>query len=153
LPGGNLVMTDELVETAARRGLPDDAIVGVLAHEIGHVMHRHTTRMVVEQGVVNVALGLALGDTSWMFAHASTLLTSLAYRRAHETEADCFALALLRGAKLPALPMADLLLAIDAGAARREHEGGESWTSIVSTHPDTALRARQLKAGQSEACS
>jgi Zn-dependent protease with chaperone function len=57
LPGGTIVMTDAMVEGAAKQKLPDDALVGVLAHEIGHVMHRHTTRMVVEQGVLNVGWG------------------------------------------------------------------------------------------------
>ena len=49
LPGGKIVMTDGIVKAAADKGLPDDALVGVLAHEIGHVVHRHTTRMVVEK--------------------------------------------------------------------------------------------------------
>ena len=61
-------MTDELVERRARQGLGDDALLGVLAHEIGHVVHRHGTRMVVEQGVLNVGLGLALGDVSTLRA-------------------------------------------------------------------------------------
>jgi Zn-dependent protease with chaperone function len=154
LPGGTIVMTDGLVETAAKNALPDEALVGVLAHEIGHVMHRHTTRMVVEQGVLNVGLGLALGDMSWMFAHASSLLTALAYRRGHETQADCFALALLQQARVPTRPMADLLLAIDTPAAERQAQGQESsWANIVSSHPDTAGRARQLQAGHAAGCS
>ncbi len=61
LPGGKIVMTDGIVKAAADKGLPDDALVGVLAHEIGHVVHRHTTRMVVEQGVLNVGLGHCTG--------------------------------------------------------------------------------------------
>ena len=56
--------------------------MGVLAHEIGHVVHRHTTRMVVEQGVLQMGLGLALGDVST----GSALLTGLHYRRSHERE-------------------------------------------------------------------
>src|SRR5690606_15157282 len=47
LPGGAIVVTDGLVEAARAAGLQDDAIAGVLAHEIGHVAHRHTTRMLV----------------------------------------------------------------------------------------------------------
>ena len=154
LPGGTIVMTDGLVEAAAKNNLPDEALVGVLAHEIGHVMHRHTTRMVVEQGVLNVGLGLALGDMSWMFAHASSLLTALAYRRGHETQADCFALSLLREAQVPTRPMADLLLAIDTAAGERQQQRRESsWADIVSSHPDTAARARQLQAGHEAGCS
>ena len=88
LPGGTVVMTDALVETARAQHLDDDALVGVLAHEIGHVAHRHTTRMLVEQGVLQVGLGLALGDVSGLVATGSSLLTGLAYSRSHEREAE-----------------------------------------------------------------
>jgi Zn-dependent protease with chaperone function len=150
LPGGTLVMTDGMVEAAAKHQLPDDALVGVLAHELGHVVHRHTTRMVVEQGVLNIGLGLALGDVSWMVSTGSSLLTGLAYRRGHETEADCFAVALLRRAQVPAAPMADLLLRIDAPEKGGEANAG--WTNLLSSHPGTPERAKALKAGQPESC-
>jgi Zn-dependent protease with chaperone function len=155
LPGGTIVMTDDMVEAAAKQGLPDDALVGVLAHEIGHVMHRHTTRMVVEQGVLNIGLGIALGDVSSIVSMGSSLLTGLAYRRSHETEADCFAVALMQRARLPTGPMADLLLGVEAGEAKKpaepQAEGG-SWTSLLSSHPETPQRARDLKAGRAQGC-
>src|SRR5437868_7169862 len=123
LPGGTIVMTDALVEEAARQKLTDDALVGVLAHEIGHVYHRHTTRIIVEQAVLNVGLGLALGDVTSLVSLAGSAITGLAYRRAHETEADCFSVALMRKAHVPTAPMADLLLALEArqgGPATRQ---------------------------------
>ncbi len=42
LPGGVLFMTDALVALAEPA-----AILGVLAHELGHVQQRHATRVVV----------------------------------------------------------------------------------------------------------
>ena len=122
LPGGTIVVTDDLVHEAREQKLGDDAIVGVLAHEIGHVAHRHTTRLLVEQGVLNIGLGLALGDVSGMLSTGSALLTGLAYRRNHEREADCFAIALMGHAKLPTAPMADLLLAIAHEEEKEEKE-------------------------------
>jgi len=158
LPGGTVVMTDALVETAAKNGLSDDALIGVLAHEIGHVVHRHTTRLVVEQGVLNMGLGLALGDVSSLLSLGSTLLTGLAYRRQHETEADCFAVALMQRAQRPTGPMADLLLGIAAARegqrkdqpAKKAERG--SFSEWLSSHPDTRQRAEQLKAGQASGC-
>jgi Zn-dependent protease with chaperone function len=163
LPGGAIVMTDALVEEAAAHKLGDDALVGVLAHEIGHVVHRHTTRMVVEQGVLNVGLGLALGDVSGVVSTGSTLLTGLAYQRNHEREADCFAIALMAHGQLPTQPMADLLLAISRDS-RKEGEAGKDtkeekaekahgplW-SLLSSHPDTEARARELKQGHAPHC-
>ena len=158
LPGGTVVMTDELVESAARQGLPDDALLGVLAHEIGHVEHRHGTRLVVEQGVLNVGLGLALGDVSNMVSMASTLLTGLAYRRQHESESDCFALALMARAQHPTAPMAELLLGLshDDGPQAKPagpDAGRSSLGDWLSTHPATPQRAQLLKSGASAACA
>lgn len=152
LPGGTVVMTDEIVEKAAQLHLPDEALLGVLAHEIGHVMHRHGTRLVVEQGVLQGVMSLALGDVSWLVSSGGALLTGLSYRRGHESEADCFALALMHDAGLPTAPMAELLLAIDAqarGDAKGERAG---WLSLLETHPETPQRALALKSGQAQAC-
>ena len=165
LPGGAIVMTDDLVKAAAEEKLSDDALVGVLAHEIGHVVHRHTTRMVVEQGVLNIGLGLALGDVSSVISTGGSLLTGLAYRRNHEREADCFAIALMAQAQLPTRPMADLLLAIahdthdeEPAQAKPPRQGastprvpGPIW-SLLSSHPDTEARATELRAGHAPHC-
>ena len=164
LPGGTMVMTDALVEAARLHKVGDDALVGVLAHEMGHVVHRHTTRMVVEQGVLNVGIGLAMGDVSSIVATGSTLLTSLAYRRSHETEADCFAVALMQKAGRPLAPMADLLLAIDGPDEHEDDKEAKSQrpatssqasalASLLSSHPATAERAQRIKAGTVQACS
>jgi len=147
LPGGLVIVTDGLVETARKQDLPDDAIVGVLAHEIGHVAHRHTTRMVVEQAVLNVGLGLALGDVSTVFSSGASLLTGLAYQRGHEAQADCFGLGLMHRAGIATAPTGDLLLAIDAGAQRTT-----GWATLLSSHPGTAERAAALKAGRDDGC-
>ena len=171
LPGGRVVVTDGLVQAAARQGLADDALVGVLAHEIGHVVHRHTTRMVVEQGVLQMGLGLALGDVSAILSTGSALLTGLHYRRSHEREADCFAIGLMRHAALPTAPMGTLLLAIAQDEEEEEKAKGKTpsasqpaprkqgkaeaahpvW-SLLSSHPDTVERARALQQGQAAHC-
>ena len=156
LPGGAIVVTDGLVEAARKHQLGDDAIAGVLAHEMGHVAHRHTTRMVVEQGVLNFGLGLALGDVSGLLATGSSLLTGLAYQRGHEREADCTAIAVMRSAGLPTAPMGELLLAMARDAAPKRGDAADvesgPW-SLLSSHPDTATRARELRAGHAPHCS
>ena len=135
LPGGKIVMTDGIVKAAADKGLPDDALVGVLAHEMGHVVYRHTTRMVVEQGVLNMGLGLALGDVSGIVSTGASVLTGLAYSRSHEREADCYAIDLMRHAALPTAPMGRLLLAI---AHDEEEETARKKTAADS--PEKASR-------------
>jgi Zn-dependent protease with chaperone function len=157
LPGGAVVITDGMVAAAERQGVGDDALVGVLAHEIGHVIHRHTTRMLVEQAVLNVGLGLAVGDVSSLLSVGGSLLTGLSYRRSHESEADCFAVALMEKAGLPTAAMADLLLGIEAEHAQQEKgkapvDEPSFMESLLSTHPETGLRALQLRQGRLEGC-
>jgi Zn-dependent protease with chaperone function len=157
LPGGKVVMTDGIVKAAAEQGLPDDALVGVLAHEIGHVVQRHTTRMVVQQGVLHMGLGLALGDVSGVVSTGASVLTGLSYSRAHEREADCYAIALMAHAALPTAPMGQLLLAIaredddeNENAQKKKKQGqaagptaGASAPSSPSSAPDKSARKRK----------
>ena len=157
LPGGKIVMTDGIVKAAADKGLPDDALVGVLAHEIGHVVYRHTTRMVVEQGVLNMGLGLALGDVSAVVSTGASVLTGLAYSRSHEREADCYAIALMRHTALPTAPMGKLLLAIahdeeeeEENKKKEEEEeakAGQNQAAAPTAEPGASSpeRARQRK--------
>lgn len=155
LPGGKIVMTDGIVKAAADNGLPDDALVGVLAHEIGHVVYRHTTRMVVEQGVLNMGLGLALGDVSAVVSTGASVLTGLAYSRSHEREADCYAIALMRHTALPTAPMGKLLLAIahdeeeeeEENKKKEEAKAGQNQAAAPTAEPGASSpeRARQRK--------
>ncbi|MDR1968637.1 MAG: M48 family metallopeptidase [Burkholderiaceae bacterium] len=163
LPGGVIVMTDAMVEQVRLlAGAGDAALLGVLAHEIGHVQYRHGTRMVVGQGVLNVGFGLAMGDVSALVSTGASLLTGLAYSRHYEAEADCYAIALLHEAGLPTAPLADLLLSLEQRAARQRQRQeprasapaesapstggvGAEW---FSTHPDTAARAARMRAGE-----
>ncbi|ARU06262.1 hypothetical protein CCO03_17680 [Comamonas serinivorans] len=142
LPGGTIVMTDGIVRQAQMLGAPDDALLGVLAHEAGHVAQRHTSRAVLQQGVLQTGMSLALGDVSGIFATSATLLTSLAYSRAHETEADCFAVALMQHLDKPTRPMGDLLLALenepDDASSEAPADGASAATPGVATPGATA---------------
>ncbi|MGL4808929.1 MAG: M48 family metalloprotease, partial [Giesbergeria sp.] len=97
--------------------------------------------------------------------------TGLHYRRNHEREADCFAIGLMRHAALPTAPMGTLLLAIAHDEDEEEEAKGKTpsasqpapqkqgkaeaahpvW-SLLSSHPDTAERARALQQGQAPHC-
>lgn len=156
LPGGTVVLTDGIVEQArsAAGAQADQALLGVMAHEIGHVLHRHGTRMVVEQGVLNIGMGLALGDMSVLVSTGASVITGLAYSRQHENEADCYAARLMQAVNLPAEPMGRLLLAITREMEGRQEDepaaaGGLDW---LSTHPDTVQRAERLSQGVGAVC-
>jgi hypothetical protein len=78
LPGGTVVVTDQLLELS-----PDDAaLAGVLAHEIGHVEHRHLMRQLISGTVVGVVATLLAGDTSSVMVALPAVLADLSYSRA-----------------------------------------------------------------------
>jgi Zn-dependent protease with chaperone function len=153
LPGGTVVLTDGMVELARREGLGDEALMGVLAHEAGHVLHRHGTRRVIELGILNAGSALVLGDASGLAATGGTLLAALAYSRDHEREADCFALAMMQATAQPLPPMAALLRAADKAHAAAKGGPAELQIEWLQTHPDTAARADAIEAGNRAGCS
>ena len=140
LPGGTLVVTDELVALAE-----PEALLGVLAHELGHVQRRHALRRVVEGSLLGAAVAVITGDITSVLATAPVLLATLSFSRAHEREADCYALQTLRRGGRSPEPLARLLdtLAGDAknGAADPKSRAG----SVLSSHPSTPERVQLLR--------
>jgi Zn-dependent protease with chaperone function len=85
LPGGTLVMTDELVTLLKA---DEQVIVGVLAHELGHVRHRHGLRMLVQVGALGAMASLLVGDFSSVLASIPVFLGQASYSRDAERQAD-----------------------------------------------------------------
>ena len=88
LPGGQMCVTDELIELLKDE---PDAVLTILAHEAGHVQHRHGMRTGIRAGVVAAAAAIWLGDYSSFLSGLPVLLATNGYRRDHEREADAFA--------------------------------------------------------------
>src|SRR5690606_40050887 len=98
MPGGTILLTDELVQLAEalQPQQPQQAltqILGVLAHEVGHVEHRHALRQFVQGTIVAAAVTWYLGDVSSLLAAAPTALLNTRYTRNFEREADAYAAA------------------------------------------------------------
>jgi predicted Zn-dependent protease len=93
LPGGHIVITDLLIERLAGH---DDTVVGVLAHELGHLRHRDGMRGVVQLALLGTATSVVIGDFSSVLASAPALLGHLAYTRDAERAADAEAARVLK---------------------------------------------------------
>ncbi len=129
LPGGTIVLTDEMVELA--KG-DDNLLMGVLGHEMGHVLHRHSMRMVVQASLIGAATGLAFGDFSSTLAAAPAILGQLAYSRDFEREADAEALRVLRANGLGGKTMVVFFERLQAW--QRDHGHG-GVPALLSSHP------------------
>lgn len=142
LPGGHIVLTDALAELLADQ---PDALVGVLAHELGHVQGRHGLRMAVQTSLVGALAGLVVGDFSTVLAGIPTLLGQQAYSRDFEREADAAALRLLRADGRPPRAMLVFFERIE----KHRHRDGEktSWPTAISSHPADEERMRFFSSG------
>lgn len=136
LPGGHIVITDELVALLEGH---DDAIVGVLGHEYGHVRRRHGLQAVVRFGLVSTVSAIALGDFSSVLASAPALLATAAYSRDAEREADADAAQLLLASGRSPEVMLELFTRL--GDARRTRGGGRLPIAFAS-HPHDEERQR-----------
>lgn len=93
MPGGDIVITDALLELLADE---PDAVMTVLAHELGHVQHRHGLRLMLRAGAVSVVASVIVGDFSVLLAAAPAMLAGNAYSRDSEREADLYGRTLAR---------------------------------------------------------
>jgi Zn-dependent protease with chaperone function len=140
LPGGTIVVTDELVELLKGR---DDVILGVLAHELGHVRERHGMRMLVQVTLLGTITAAALGDFSSVLAGAPALLGQLAYSRDAEREADAESARVLRAAGIAPAVMVEFFERMERW--RRSDEGRKHGADLdpgiaFSSHPADAER-------------
>ena len=103
LPGGSIVFLDGIVKLAP----DDDALGGVFAHELGHVLHRHGLRTLLRTAVVSAVAAWYFGDLTSL-AGAAILVSQLSYSRQFETEADDTAIALMQANRLSTQSLAEL---------------------------------------------
>jgi predicted Zn-dependent protease len=134
LPGGMVVLLDELVKTAHH----DDEIVAVLAHEIGHLRERHTMRHVLQTSAAGVLVAAMLGDVLSASSYAAALpafLLDARYSRAFELEADQVGFTLLDRLGIDRAHFVRFL-------TRMEKAHGSGVPGFLSTHPRADERGR-----------
>lgn len=142
LPGGRIVVTKKLIETAET---PEE-VAGVLAHEMGHVHHRHAEAQMVRAMGIELLLKIAAGGGGDIGGFAG-LLAILRYSRHAEREADSFALDELTKAAIDPLGLKRFFERVmklegDQGAS------GEIFGTVsdmMSTHPVTRERIDAIK--------
>lgn len=150
LANGVIVMTDQLVELAA----DDRAVLGVLAHELGHLERRHSLRHLLQATGVGVMVHLLLGDVSSVLAVAPTVLLHQKYSRDFEREADRYAIAMMRANGLPLQPMAALFERLGTRAEEGRQEQAHSRSRVLdylSSHPGDEERIKALRRADAQA--
>lgn len=143
LPGGHIVVTDELL---ALLHDSEDAVLGVLAHEYGHVQRQHGLNALVRFTLVSAGTSVALGDFSAVLAGVPALLAHLGYSREAEREADGDAAAvLLATGRDPAAMVLLFERLAERGKSGKggQADGGDGGLPIAfASHPADAERIR-----------
>lgn len=114
LPGGTVVVTDGLVRLFKA---DERLLAGVLAHELGHVHHRHSLRHLLSGSASALMVGAVLGDISGVSALATSaplILSTLHYTREAELEADTYAFNLLKKTGRSPVDFADSMRRFEA---------------------------------------
>lgn len=142
LPGGQMVMTDELAELLADA---PDVTTGVLAHELGHVKHRHGMRMVVQASLLAAAAGLVVGDFSSVLATVPAVLGQAAYSRDFERESDQEAILVMRANGLKPGRMTVLFERLAEWQRKNGRDGLGEIPIAVASHPADAERTRVFR--------
>lgn len=142
VPGGYLYVNRGLIEKAAN----ESELAGVMGHEIGHVVGRHSARQMTQQYGLQMIAGLALGQNPGMLAQVTAGLLAngamMRYSRDMESEADTYGVQELYDAGIDpsGLPsFFDKLEEMSGGA------GGGSIEKYFSSHPNPGARAASTR--------
>ncbi|MDT8990280.1 M48 family metallopeptidase [Curvibacter sp. APW13] len=151
LPGGTIIVTDELVELVDQ---DVSVLAGVAAHEWGHVRHQHGMRMLLQATVLGAVWTVMFGDTSGLLASVPLLLGQAQYSRQAEREADEAAVQVLRRAKISPDVMVRFFDKLAAHRKRQDQAGQDDWGSRIgiafSSHPSDAERVAFFQAAAAQ---
>ena len=138
LPGGYIVVFSGLLERTETPG----QFAGVLAHELQHVLKRHTTRGIIEQASTSLLLAVIGGDFSGAMAYGlegARTVGRLQYSRQFEEEADALGLHMLQAAGINPQDMIGFYQIMKEKASNPSGV----W-AYLSTHPSTEARIQRL---------
>ncbi len=134
LPSGLVIMTDELVKLAQ----DDDELVAVMAHEVGHIVHRHGLRQVIQHSALGLVMSYLTGDVSSIVAMLPLVLVQQGYSRDFEREADAYALNYLLAEGLSPRHFVHIMQRLEEKAGRETN----AFSHYLSTHPPTSERVQ-----------
>ena len=141
LPGGPTFITEALYRALGT----EDAIAGVMGHEIGHVLHRHGAERIAKQELMSGLAGatvMASGDyTTGQVASMVGNFLQMKYGREDELESDKTGLRLMDAAGYDPAAMVRVMQVLNeaSGGARG---GTPEW---ASTHPHPESRIEQIQ--------
>ena len=138
LPGGRTYYLSSLIQASRT---PDE-FAGVLAHELGHVYHRHGMQGLISTSTTGLLVGFILGDLTGLSVAGAVgaSLIDTRFSRQSETQADTFAARTAHRLGFSAAGLVDLLDRVASDDAFSKA------MALFSNHPLTAERRAALAA-------
>ena len=145
LPGGQIFITAGLLKNLTTEG----QVAGVLAHEIGHVVARHSAEQVAKSNLTNgltgaAAIGLYDPERPGTAASAAAAamvgkLLTMRYGREDELEADRLAVDFAPAAGYDPRAMVQVMEVLARGG------GSNNPPEFLSTHPNPGNRVQEIE--------
>lgn len=140
-PGGHLYVYSGLLMEAENEA----EVAGVLSHEAGHVVGRHSARQMVNAFGLNAVASLALGENPGLLQQLATQIvgtgTMLAYSRGAENEADVYGVKYAAAAGYDPKGIATFFQKLKAKEGKTPQ-----YMTWLRTHPATADRIKNINA-------
>lgn len=135
LPDAHLVILTGLVNECESEA----ELLGVIAHELAHVEKNHVMKKLVKEIGLSVLISMTKGGSGETVRQAMQLITSSAYDRELEREADLTAVDFLIKAEVDPEPFANFLYRL---SENEEHIPRQVFW--ITTHPDSKERAENI---------
>ncbi len=137
LPGGQIFITYALLSRLKN----EDQLAGVLGHEIGHVVNRHSAEHIAKQeltqGLIQ-ATDIATGDPSMITRFVGSMV-NMKYGREDELESDEYGVKYMVQAGYNPAAMIEVMQIL------KDASGGSGQPEFMSTHPSPDNRIEKLK--------
>ena len=138
LPGNDVILLDELVAYVE----DDDVVIGVLAHELGHVVEQHALRQIMRSAVVAIGISLLVGAEESLLEEVAgfggTLVMTQNSRR-FELEADGISADMLRQLGRDPDALIRFFAQLEAECGKMCDGGG-----LLASHPSFRERVNAL---------
>jgi predicted Zn-dependent protease len=135
LPGNHLVICTGLIPESSS----PEALCGVLGHELAHIENGHVTKKLIKEIGLSTLLAATAGEGGELIKSVVKTITSTAYDRSLEKEADIQSADYLLKAQIDPLPFANFLANMDK---KNDSYKLKDW---ISTHPNSKERGDYIK--------
>lgn len=136
LPNNHLVIYTGLISSCENEG----ELLGVLGHEISHIQKNHIMKKLVKETGLALLISITTqGGDGGAVQETLRMLTSSAYDRKLETEADMTSVDYLINAKVNPEHFANFLYRLSSG-----EENIPKQLYWISTHPESKVRAEEI---------